>query len=188
MTQGAPIWWQHQRDRLAALRKRLLSSMCVCGLKASMMKGLCGDLLPLPVLLCSNSLACLSLANSGETAGATSMGLLCTMTRLQSHMVTSLPSSKVITPTVSCQDMLRSLLLLVVGRDDTVERFPSVAQSNVLKPQVGVVQMLNFQSIRTNHDGASLPKKRGGGLLVPWPGRTSVVRYFGPLCKVITRR
>ena len=45
-----------------------------------------------------------------------------------------------------------------------MERFPSVAQSNVLKPQVGVVQMLNFQSIRTNHDGDSLPKKRGGGL------------------------
>ena len=40
----------------------------------------------------------------------------------------------------------------------------SVAQSNVLKPQVGVAQMLNFQSIRTNHDGDSLPKKRGGGL------------------------
>ena len=36
---------------LAALRKRLLSSMCVCGLKASVMKGLCGVLLPLPVVL-----------------------------------------------------------------------------------------------------------------------------------------
>ena len=86
------------------------------------------------------------------------------MTRLQSHMVTSLPSSKAITPTVSCQDVLRSLLLLVVGWEDTVERFPSVVQSNVLKPQVGVVQMLNFQSTRTNHDCDSLPKKRGGGL------------------------
>ena len=51
MTQGAPAWWQHQRDRLAAQRKRLLSSMCVCGLRASMMKGLCGALLPLPVVL-----------------------------------------------------------------------------------------------------------------------------------------
>ena len=28
--------------------------------------------------------------------------------------------------------------------------------------------------------------KEGEGLLVPWPGRTSVVRYFGPLCKGIT--
>ena len=83
--------------------------------------------------------------------------------------------------------MLRSLLLLVVGREDTVERFPSVAQGNVLKPQVGVVQMLNFQSIRTNHDGDSLPRKEGEGLLVPWPGRTTVVRYFSPLCKEITR-
>ena len=69
--------------------------------------------------------------------------------------------------------MLRSLLLLVVGR--------------VLKPQVGVVQMLNFQSIRTNHDGDSLPRKEGEGLLVPWPGRTAVVRYFCPLCKEISR-
>ena len=81
MTQGAPTWWLHQRDRLAAQRKRLLSSMCVCGLRASMMKGLCGALLPLPVVLWSNSLACLSLANSREPAGATSMGILCTITR-----------------------------------------------------------------------------------------------------------
>ena len=51
MTQGAPTWWQHQRDRLAAQRKRLLSSMCECGLRAFMMKGLCGALLPLPVVL-----------------------------------------------------------------------------------------------------------------------------------------
>ena len=28
--------------------------------------------------------------------------------------------------------------------------------------------------------------KEGEGLLVPRPGRTSVVRYFGPLCKGIT--
>ena len=38
-----------------------------------------------------------------------------------------------------------------------MERFPSAAQSNVLRPQVGAVQMLHFQSIRTNHDGDSLP-------------------------------
>ena len=83
--------------------------------------------------------------------------------------------------------MLRSLLLLVVGREDTVEQFPSVAQGNVLKPQVGVVQMLNCQSIRTNHDSDSLPRKEGEGLLVPWPGRTTVVRYFSSLCKESTR-
>ena len=29
--------------------------------------------------------------------------------------------------------------------------------------------------------------KEEEGLLVPWPVRMSVVRYFGPLCKGITR-
>ena len=60
-------------------------------------------------------------------------------------------------PTGRCQDKLRFLLLLVVGWEDTMERFPSAAQSNALRPQVGAVQMLDFLSIRTNHDGDSLP-------------------------------
>ena len=70
-----------------------------------------------------------------------------------------------------------------------MERCPSVPQSNVPKLQARVVQMPSILSTRTNHEGDSLPRKRkeGEGLLVPWPVRTSVVRYFGPLYKGITR-
>ena len=97
-----------------------------------------------------------------DLAGATSMGILCTMIRLRSHMVTSLPFSRVIRPTGCCQDMLHFLLPLVVGREDTMERFPSAAQSNVLRPQVGAVQMLHIQSTRTNRDGGFLPWQKTG--------------------------
>ena len=60
--------------------------------------------------------------------------------------------------------MQRSLLLLIAGREGTLERCPSVPQSNVLKLQVRVVQMPSIQSIRINHEGDSLPRKRRGGL------------------------
>ena len=43
-----------------------------------------------------------------------------------------------------------------------MERFPSAAQSNVLRPQVGAVQMLHIQSTRTNRDGGFLPWQKTG--------------------------
>ena len=51
----------------------------------------------------------------------------------------------------------------IVGREGTLERCPSVPQSNVPKLQARVVQMPSILSIRTNHEGDSLPRKRRGG-------------------------
>ena len=72
-------------------------------------------------------------------------------------MVTSLSFSRVISPTECCQGMLRFRLQPVAGREDTIVRSPSAAQSNVQRPQVGAVQIQHLLSIRTNHDGDYLP-------------------------------